>query len=169
MIIFKRIIFYFIILILLWIAMGIISGFYNSFDKKIAYDYFITKNVEYKTLYSKKKDNLILYGILHYDYNEDYILIVKLKGSGYTCKNSNKIRFSKRIVFLIIDKTNNKIFSTESEKDFSLMKKKLLISLPFIIDYELFNKVFKKARYIDNNFNYINECKDVNSYPIIKY
>lgn len=163
----KKILLYGFIILISWIILGFIYGIYNMIDKEIGKGYIISQGRDYIELSSKNFKNLILYGVIDYNYNEYNIILIKLKGSGYTCKNSNKLIFTKKIQYIIINKYSNKILSTENKDTFLKMKNKLKINLE-LDSYDNLKKIIKKVK--ESNFDKkILECKNVNTYPINHY
>ncbi len=163
----KKYLLYSLILIVLWIVFALSYGIYNLLGKELGKGYVISTDKNYNYLTSESLKELILYGILDYNYNEKYIILAKLKGSAYTCKNADKFIFAKKIQYVIIDKHSGKIISTENEEKFEKKKTELNIRLK-VDSSDSFEKTIKKVRKsnIDKN---ILECEDVNTYPINSY
>ena len=106
-------------------------GTYNLFAKSIGDGYVIEKDTVYSTLSSENLGDFILYGIIDYNYNDNYIVALKIKGSGYSCRDSNKKLFTKLIQYVIINKKTNNVLITTDKNSFMIKKEELNISLKF--------------------------------------
>ena len=137
----KKYLFYFFILFIVWIVVGLTYGLYNLFPKNLGNSYAIEEDTSYSTLYSEKLNNFILFDIIDYEYDNKYIITVKIKGSGFTCGDASKKIFEKKI--------------------------ELNVNLELNYKASYINKVLEKGKYKTYDL-IVNKCIDVNSYPINK-
>ncbi len=180
---FLKIIKYFFIFIFLWLLFAISHHIYYNFFGAIANNldsqhFYIDdsrRGLPYIASYNETNNkNLYLRGVVDYEYNDDYIIVVRKDSEGFecacadfTCGWVSTSLTKKRLQYMLLDNSNQKVKITYNYDKFQNRLKESNIDLQFNkTNQELQEKLNQiKPDSLDAFIN----CKPINTYFLEEY